>query len=32
MNIKLFPVLDDKNLKVPYGLVMSHQKQAYAEC
>lgn len=29
MNIKLFPVLDDNNIMVPYGLVMKHQKQAF---
>ena len=30
MSIKLFPVLDEKNLMVPYELVMRHNAQAFA--
>ena len=30
MNIKLFPVMDNKDLLVPYELVMEHNAQAFA--
>ena len=29
MNIKFFPMLDNKYIMVPYELVMKHQKQAF---